>query len=60
MTRQPLGLRLLFVVEMWERYSYYGMRALLILFLVTETGRGGLGWTLERAGQLYGWYTGLV
>ncbi|MFH0344287.1 MAG: peptide MFS transporter [Chromatiales bacterium] len=60
MTRQPRGLRLLFVVEMWERYSYYGMRALLILFLVTETGRGGLGWTVERAGQLYGWYTGLV
>ncbi|MGH8489491.1 MAG: peptide MFS transporter, partial [Gammaproteobacteria bacterium] len=60
MERQPRGLRLLFVVEMWERYSYYGMRALLILFLVTETGRGGLGWTVERAGQLYGWYTGLV
>ena len=60
MVRQPRGLRLLFVVEMWERYSYYGMRALLILFLVTETGRGGLGWTVERAGQLYGWYTGLV
>ena len=58
--RQPPGLALLFVTEMWERFSYYGMRAILVLFLITETGRGGLGWSVERASQLYGWYTGLV
>jgi POT family proton-dependent oligopeptide transporter len=58
--RQPLGLALLFVTEMWERFSYYGMRALLVLFLITETGRGGFGWSVEEASRLYGWYTGLV
>src|SRR5919106_6470851 len=58
--RQPSGLALLFVTEMWERFSYYGMRALLVLFLVTETSRGGLGWSTQTASQLYGWYTGLV
>lgn len=58
--RQPPGLALLFVTEMWERFSYYGMRALLVLFLVTETSRGGFGWSIQAASQLYGWYTGLV
>ena len=51
----PVGLGLLFAVEMWERFSYYGMRALLVLFLVNE-----LLWTDARAYQLYGTYTGLV
>jgi POT family proton-dependent oligopeptide transporter len=51
----PKGLGLLFIVEMWERFSYYGMRALLVLFLVNE-----LGWTDARATSLYGTYTGLV
>ncbi|MGH8614373.1 MAG: peptide MFS transporter [Gammaproteobacteria bacterium] len=59
-SRQPPGLALLFVTEMWERFSYYGMRALLVLFLIAETERGGFGWPVERASQLYGWYTGLV
>ncbi len=57
--RHPKGLYLLFATEMWERFSYYGMRALLVLYLVNQTS-GGLGWTTERALGLYGWYTGLV
>ena len=54
----PKALYLLFFTEMWERFSYYGMRALLVLF--SETSKGGLGWTSAQAGQLYGLYTGLV
>jgi POT family proton-dependent oligopeptide transporter len=57
-TKQPKGLYLLFNVEMWERFSYYGMRAFLFLFLISTVG--GFGWTKERAGLLYGFYTGLV
>ncbi len=56
--RQPPGLYLLFGVEMWERFSYYGMRAFLVLFLVSSAG--GLGWSKQEAANLYGWYTGLV
>ncbi len=58
----PHGLYLLFVTEMWERFSYYGMRALLVLYLITKTSEDnpGLGWTEQKAGSLYGWYTGLV
>jgi POT family proton-dependent oligopeptide transporter len=58
-TKQPRGLPLLFLTEMWERFSYYGMRALLILYLI-DTATGGFGWTQESASRLYGWYTGLV
>ena len=54
------GLFLLFFTEMWERFSYYGMRALLVLFLVSETAAGGWGWTSADALWLYGIYTGLV
>lgn len=54
------GLFLLFFTEMWERFSYYGMRALLTIFLVSEIADGGWGWDRESALQLYGWYTGLV
>jgi proton-dependent oligopeptide transporter, POT family len=50
---------LLFFTELWERFAYYGMRALLILYLIDRT-TGGLGWTQERASQLYGWYNGLA
>jgi POT family proton-dependent oligopeptide transporter len=57
--KHPRGLPLLFFTEMWERFSYYGMRALLVLFLI-DTATGGFGWTQEKASQLYGWYTGLV
>ncbi|WP_222610558.1 peptide MFS transporter [Undibacterium griseum] len=56
----PDSLFVLFFTEMWERFSYYGMRALLVLFLVTETAKGGWGWTRADATSLYGWYTGLV
>jgi POT family proton-dependent oligopeptide transporter len=54
------GLFLLFFTEMWERFSYYGMRALLVLFLVSDAAAGGWQWTREEAMGLYGWYTGLV
>jgi POT family proton-dependent oligopeptide transporter len=54
------GLFLLFFTEMWERFSYYGMRALLVLFLVSELADGGWGWSRKDALELYGWYTGLV
>jgi proton-dependent oligopeptide transporter, POT family len=58
--RHPAGLYILFFTEMWERFSYYGMRALLMLYLMAESQRGGLGWDNKDAGQLYGIYTGLV
>jgi POT family proton-dependent oligopeptide transporter len=57
-TRQPPGLFLLFGVEMWERFSFYGMRAFLTLFLISTAG--GFGWSKEQASHLYGWYQGLV
>ncbi len=56
----PAGLFVLFFTEMWERFSYYGMRALLVLFLVSEASKGGWEWTSEEAGKLYALYTGLV
>ncbi|MCI0921385.1 peptide MFS transporter [Sphingobacterium rhinopitheci] len=56
----PAGLFVLFFTEMWERFSYYGMRALLTTFLITEIARGGWGWSNESAMSLYGWYTMLV
>jgi POT family proton-dependent oligopeptide transporter len=52
----PRGLATLFFTEMWERFSYYGMRALLILFM-TDAAHGGLGMTVEHAGAIYGLYT---
>ena len=56
----PASLFVLFFTEMWERFSYYGMRALLTVFLVSELINGGWGWTNEEALKLYGLYTGLV
>ncbi|MDT9001047.1 peptide MFS transporter [Paucibacter sp. APW11] len=56
----PASLFVLFFTEMWERFSYYGMRALLVLFLVSTAAKGGWGWTREEATSLYGWYTMLV
>ncbi len=56
----PRGLSTLFFTEMWERFSYYGMRALLILYMTASADRGGLGFTTMHAGSIYGWYTGLV
>ena len=54
------GLFLLFFTEMWERFSYYGMRALLVLFLVSEAAAGGWAWERDDALKLYAIYTGLV
>ena len=56
----PSGLFVLFFTEMWERFSYYGMRALLVLFLISALSDGGWGWERADATLLYGWYTGLV
>ncbi|MGB5429779.1 peptide MFS transporter [Eudoraea sp.] len=58
----PTGLYILFMTEMWERFSYYGMRGILVLYLTAQT-RGdnpGLGWLDGEALSLYGWYTMLV
>lgn len=51
----PKGLYLLFCVEMWERFSFYGMRALIVLYMIQT-----LAFTAEKAGNIYGLYTGLV
>ena len=56
----PKGLYLLFTTEMWERMSYYGMRALLVLYMVGATDKGGFGWSQAKALQIFGIYTGLV
>ena len=58
----PIGLYILFLTEMWERFSYYGMRAILVLYLVAEdVGKNaGLGWNDKDAYALYGWYTMFV
>ena len=58
----PKGLYLLFATEMWERFSYYGMRALLVLSLVAgvEAANPGFGWTQSEALKLYGLFTGFV
>jgi len=56
----PRGLATLFFTEMWERFSYYGMRALLILFMIAPVATGGLGFDVVRASAIYGVYVGLV
>ncbi len=56
----PRGLFLLFSTELWERFSYYAMRAILVLYLTDQTINGGLGWTTQDALSLYGIYTGLM
>lgn len=59
----PVGLFVLFFTEMWERFSYYGMRALLVIYMIataTDENGPGLGWTELEAYQLYGWYVMLV
>lgn len=58
--QHPSSLFVLFFTEMWERFSYYGMRALLTLFLVSKLADGGWEWSRADAMELYGWYTGLV
>ncbi len=56
----PAGLFVMFFTEMWERFSYYGMRALLILFLVAKLDDGGWEWSRAEAMSLFGWYVMLV
>ena len=56
----PRGLSTLFFTEMWERFSYYGMRALLLLYMVTAVDEGGLGFDEKTSGAIYGLYTMLV
>src|SRR5437879_7913014 len=54
----PRGLSTLFFTEMWERFSYYGMRAFLILYMTAPAAAGGLGFPVENAASIYGTYTG--
>ena len=57
---QPRALATLFMTEMWERFSYYGMRALLVLFMITPVADGGLGFSAAKATGIYGIYVALV
>lgn len=59
-TRHPRGLLTLWGTEMWERFSYYGMRAILVLYLVAPTSQGGLGLAAHTAVAVFGVYGGLV
>ncbi|HWC05061.1 MAG TPA: peptide MFS transporter [Methylomirabilota bacterium] len=56
----PIQLVTLSFTEMWERFSYYGMRALLVLYMVSPPEQGGLGFNPGHAGAIYGLYTSLV
>ncbi len=56
----PRGLAVLFMTELWERFSYYGMRALLVLFMTATVAAGGLGFDTAKAGAIYGLYTASV
>ena len=56
----PRGLATLFFTEMWERFSYYGMRAILIFYMVHKISEGGLGFSDPKAGSVYGLYTSMV
>lgn len=56
----PKGLQTLFLTEMWERMSYYGMRAMLVLFMTATLQQEGLGFTVASAAAIYGLYTGSV
>jgi POT family proton-dependent oligopeptide transporter len=63
MLGHPKGLFLLFTTELWERFSYYAMRAILVLYLVDQVyseGGKGMGWTQSDALSMYGTFTGLV
>ena len=53
----PKGLSTLFMTEMWERLSYYGMRAILLLYMTAALEEGGLGWDTRSSAAIYGLYT---
>ena len=57
MAGHPRGLSMLFYAEMWERFSYYGMRAILLLFMIAPLAMGGMGMDQKLAAQIYGNYT---
>ncbi|HXM38787.1 MAG TPA: peptide MFS transporter [Gemmatimonadales bacterium] len=52
----PRGLSTLFFTEMWERFSYYGLRAILVLYMTAAAAQGGLGFPTEKATSIMGWY----
>lgn len=56
----PKGLYVLFFTELWERFSYYSMRSILVLYMVASVADGGLGWTDKEALNLYGIYVMMV
>ena len=56
----PRGLATLFFTEMWERFSFYGMRALLLLFMVGSIDNGGMGLDVKTGSAIYGLYTMFV
>jgi POT family proton-dependent oligopeptide transporter len=56
----PRGLATLFFTEMWERFSYYGMRAIFIYYMTAQVAKGGLGFNDAKAGSIYGLYTAMV
>src|SRR6185369_16920137 len=56
----PGGLSTLFFTEMWERFSYYGMRGFLILYMTANVQVGGLGFNAATAAPIYGTYTAMV
>jgi proton-dependent oligopeptide transporter, POT family len=58
--KHPKGLYVLFFTEMWERFSYYGMRALLVLYLTSKMINGGFGESRQDALELYAIFTGLI
>ena len=58
--KHPRGMYTLFFTEMWERFSYYGMRALLVLFMVDQVKNGGMGLDDATASSIYGLYTCMV
>lgn len=53
----PKGLGPLFFTELWERFSYYGMRSILMLYMTSAIAQGGLAMSVKEAASLYGWYT---
>src|SRR3978361_695368 len=56
----PRGLSTLFFTEMWERFSYYGMRAFLIFYMTASVASGGMGLDVATAAPIYGTYTSMV
>ena len=56
----PKGLRTLFLTEFWERFSFYGIRAIIVLYMTAATDFGGLGFSTAKAATIYGWYLMLV